>query len=86
MREIARDSTGAYAGALRLAREMTLVAAAAAGVAAIDTAPSCLGESVLRAEAETARRRGFRLKLARDPSQARIINEVFSPRSSEGDA
>ena len=83
---IACDSTGDYAGVLRLAREMTLVAAAAAGVAPIDSTPTSLDEAVLRVEAETARRYGFQLKLARDPSQARIINGVFSSASSRGDA
>ena len=72
-----RDGAGDYAGILRLAREITLVAAVAAGVAPIDSA-SDLDEASLRLEAETAQRYGFRLKLARRPSEARIINEVFS--------
>lgn len=76
-----RNETGSYAGPFALARDMTLLAATAAGVAAIDTA--CMDSSSvesLRAEALAARRDGFRAKLAIDPDQARIINSAFGPR------
>ena len=75
--ETARDAGGACAGALRFAREMTLVVAAAAGVAAIDTAFAEAGER-FRAEALAARRDGFAVKLAIDPAQAKIINAAFA--------
>ena len=74
--ETSRDATGGYAGALRYAREATLLAAAAARVPAIDAA--CPGDSVaLAAEVEAARRDGFRGKLACDPAQAALINRVL---------
>ncbi len=79
--ETCRSETGSYAGPFALARDMTLLAATAAGVAAIDTA--CMdasGVESLRAEALAARRDGFRAKLAIDPDQARIINGAFGPR------
>ena len=52
--ETALDATGAYVGAFRLAREMTLIAAAAAGVAAIDTAFRC-GARSRRLDGRSAR-------------------------------
>jgi citrate lyase subunit beta / citryl-CoA lyase len=77
-----RDASGAYAGPYRLARDMTLIAAAAAGVAAIDALLADVGNTEgLRAEAEAARRDGFAGKMAIDPYQARVINEVFLSRS-----
>jgi citrate lyase subunit beta/citryl-CoA lyase len=79
-----RDASGAYAGPYRLARDMTLIAAAAAGVAAIDALLSDIDDG-LRAEAEAARRDGFAGKMAIDPDQARIINEVFRSRSVRAD-
>jgi len=73
---------GAAAGPYRLARDLTLLAAAAAGVAAIDAAfADVRDEEGLRAEALAARRDGFAGKMAIDPLQARIINDVFPPRS-----
>jgi citrate lyase subunit beta/citryl-CoA lyase len=51
-------------------------------VAAIDTAfrdiPDLEG---LRAEALAARREGFTGKIARDPAQVGVINDVFPSRS-----
>ncbi|HKN27180.1 MAG TPA: aldolase/citrate lyase family protein [Roseiarcus sp.] len=80
----ARDAGGAYAGPLRLAREMTLVAAAAAGVAAVDTAFAEIGDGEgLRAEALAGRRDGFAAKLAIDPAQAKIINAAFAAAKAE---
>ncbi len=79
--ETARDSTGVYAGVFRLAREMTLVAAAAAGVAAIDTALAEAQDSgAALAEAHAARRAGFRAKFAISPVQAAIIGRAFAGR------
>jgi citrate lyase subunit beta/citryl-CoA lyase len=77
-----RDRSGGGAGPYRLARDLTLLAAAAAGVAAIDTAFADLSDAEgLRLEAEAARRDGFAGKMAMDADQARIINGVFAPRS-----
>ena len=74
--ETSRDTTGAYAGAVRHARAATLLAATAARVPAIDAA--CPGDfALLAAEAEAARRDGFRAKLALDADQVALINRVF---------
>jgi citrate lyase subunit beta/citryl-CoA lyase len=76
-----RDESGAYAGPYRLARDLTLLAATAAGVAAIDAASTGVGDPEgLRAEAFAARRDGFAAKLAADPEQVAIVNEVFRAR------
>jgi citrate lyase subunit beta / citryl-CoA lyase len=76
-----RDQYGAYAGALHLARDLTLLAAAAAGVAAIDAAFADVADTAgLRAEAMAARRDGFSAKLAISPEQARVIGDVFGSR------
>ena len=75
--ETCRDERGAYAGPWRLARDLTLLAATAAGVTAIDGASAGVDLAGLRAEAEAARRDGFAAKLALDPDQVAIINEAF---------
>jgi citrate lyase subunit beta/citryl-CoA lyase len=83
--EADRDPSGGYAGALRLARDLTLLAAAAAGVAAIDAAFAAVADAKgLRAEALAARRDGFSAKLAIDPAQPRIINEAFAAAPGSG--
>ena len=77
-----RDRSGGVAGPYRLARDLTLLAAAAADVAAIDTAFADVSDvEGLRVEAEAARRDGFAGKMAMDAVQAHIINDVFAPRS-----
>ena len=79
-----RDASGAYAGPYRLARDLTLLTAAAADVAAIDAAFADAGDAEgLRAEAQAARRDGFAAKLATDPAQVRVINQVFAKRSPD---
>jgi citrate lyase subunit beta / citryl-CoA lyase len=80
--ETSRDGCGAYAGPYRLARDLTLLAAASAGVAAIDTDfADVRDEEGLRAEALAARRDGFAGKMAMVPAQATIINDVFPLRT-----
>jgi citrate lyase subunit beta/citryl-CoA lyase len=77
-----RDPSGGLAGPHRLARDLTLLAAAAAGVAAIDTAFADVSDvEGLRLEAQAAQRDGFAGKMAMDAVQAHIINDVFAPRS-----
>ena len=79
--ETDRDPSGAYAGPYRLARDLTLIAAASAGVAAIDTGfPGLNDDEGLRAEALAARRDGFAGKIAVHPAQAAIINGGFPLR------
>ncbi len=63
----------------RLARELTLLAAASARVAAIDAAFPITGDGQgLRAEALGARRDGFAGKMAIDAAQIAVINAVFA--------
>jgi len=76
--ETDRDDHGGYGGPYRLARDLTLLAAASAGVAAIDTAVTGHHDQAgLRAEALAARRDGFAGKMAIDAAQTAIINDVF---------
>lgn len=83
--EIARGADGEFVGPLRLAREMTLLGAAAAGVPAIDTAlPDPWSSDDARFEALAARRAGFVGKVVIDPAQAAIVNEVFGAAGQSG--
>ena len=83
--ETNRDPSGAYAGGLRLARDLTLLGAAAAGVAAIDAAFAAVADlEGLSAEAAGARRDGFSAKLAIDPAHPRIINKAFAASAGSG--
>jgi citrate lyase subunit beta/citryl-CoA lyase len=76
------DPSGRHGGPCRLARDLTLFAAASAGVAAIDAAFTDPGdEEGLRAEALAARRDGFAGKMAIDAAQAGVINAVFPTRT-----
>jgi citrate lyase subunit beta/citryl-CoA lyase len=80
--EADRDALGGAFGPYRLARDLALLAATSAGVAAIDAIfPNARDLTGLRAEALAARRDGFAGKLAIDPAQAAIINDVFPSRS-----
>ena len=64
----------------RLARSLTLFAAGAAGVPAIDTVyVDFRNEAGLRRECEEARRDGFTAKMAIHPAQVAVINAVFTP-------
>jgi citrate lyase subunit beta / citryl-CoA lyase len=81
--ETDRGSSKAYLGAYRLARELTLLAATSARVAAIDAAfPDIRDLDGLRVEALAARRDGFAGKMAMATSQAAVINEIFSERTA----
>src|SRR3984885_983977 len=83
--ETDRDSLGDYLGAYRLARELTLLAATSARVAAIDAAFADIRDlKGLRAEALAARRDGFTGKMANDPAQVAVINDVFARRTAPG--
>ncbi|MBX6424773.1 MAG: CoA ester lyase [Variibacter sp.] len=78
--EANREADGRFTAPYVFARTLCLVAAAAAGVPAIDTVyVDFRDESGLRREAEEARRDGFAGKLAIHPAQVPLINEVFTP-------
>lgn len=75
-----RDATGAYAGPFLLARNLCLMAAAAAGAIAIDAVHTDLRDLVaLRVEADAAARDGFTAKAAIHPDQVDPINAAFTP-------
>ncbi len=81
-----RLSTSAASGCRRieLARSLCLLAAAAAGVAAIDTPYTDFRDTEgLARQAAAARRDGFTGKLAIHPAQVDIINEAFQPDAQE---
>jgi citrate lyase subunit beta/citryl-CoA lyase len=76
----ARDQNGRYTDLFRHARTMTLLAASAAGVPAIDTVyPDFRNETGFRAECGEAERDGFTAKMAIHPGQVAPVNEVFRP-------
>jgi citrate lyase subunit beta/citryl-CoA lyase len=80
--EADRDRLGGAFGPYRLARDLALLAATSARVAAIDAVfPNLDDLEGLRAEALAAWRDGFAGKLAIDPAQVRTINDVFPLRS-----
>lgn len=78
--ETNRLEDGSYADPYRMARSLTLFAAAAAQVDAIDSVFTAFRDSEgLRAECLAGRRDGFTGKMAIHPAQVAVINEVFSP-------
>ena len=79
--ETDRDRFGDRLGPYRLARDLTLLAATSAGVAALDAVfPDLHDKEGLRAEALAARRDGFAGKMAIDSAQVGVINDVFPSR------
>ena len=78
--ETNRLPDGSYAEPYRLARTLTLLAAAAAEAQAIDTVFTNFRDpDGLRREAELAVRDGFTAKMAIHPAQVPVINEAFTP-------
>jgi citrate lyase subunit beta/citryl-CoA lyase len=79
-----RTLDGAYDGPYLLARSLCLLAAAAAGVAALDTIYTDFRDPEgLKAECAAARRSGFTGKMAIHPAQLAAINEAFSTSAAE---
>lgn len=75
-----RDAHGAYTDLFRFARVSTLLAAAAAEVAAIDTVfPNFRDEQAFRRDCLEGARDGFTGRMAIHPAQVPVINEVFTP-------
>ena len=80
----AREPGGRYTAPYELVRSLTLFAAHAAGVAAIDTVfPAINDEAALAAYVARAARDGFTGMLAIHPSQVAIINTGFTPTSEQ---
>jgi citrate lyase subunit beta/citryl-CoA lyase len=79
-----RDERGALTPLYELVRSLCIAGAAAAAVAAIETIyPAYRDVEGLRAYAQTARRDGFHGMLAIHPAQVPVINEIFTPSSTE---
>lgn len=77
-------ANGVYTEPFRLARNLCLTAAAAAGVVAIDTVCTVIGDlSYVEAEAEAARRDGFSAKAVIHPSHVEPVNRAFTPKPEE---
>lgn len=76
----ARDANGGYTDVFRLARAMTILAAADAEIAAIDTIfPDFRDMTAFEAECAEAERDGFTGKMAIHPAQVPVINSAFTP-------
>jgi citrate lyase subunit beta / citryl-CoA lyase len=78
--ETNRGGDGRYADPYRIARSLTLLAAAAAEVDAIDSVYTNFRDlEGLAVECREARRDGFVAKMAIHPAQVPVINEAFTP-------
>lgn len=79
-----READGSYTAPYDVARALTLFAAHAAGVTAIDTVfPAIKNEAGLAAYAARARRDGFTGMMAIHPAQVAAINAAFTPSADE---
>jgi citrate lyase subunit beta/citryl-CoA lyase len=79
-----RDGAGDYELPYALASALTLYAAAAAGVPAIDTVDTEIRDAAaVERRARASRRAGFVGKLAIHPSQVAVLNSAFTPSSDE---
>lgn len=75
-----RDAGGQYLDIPRYARVMCAVAAAAAGVEALDSVYTDIADlDGLRRESEDAVQMGYTGKISIHPSQIPVINDVFTP-------
>jgi len=73
-----------YSGPFLLARNLCLMAASAAGVPAIDTVCTNLGDlDYVAAEARAARRDGFSAKAVIHPNHVDPVNAAFQPTEEE---
>jgi citrate lyase subunit beta/citryl-CoA lyase len=80
----AREADGRYTAPYEMVRSLTLFAAHAAGVAAIDTVfPNISDEAALSAYVARAARDGFTGMLAIHPSQVKSINAGFTPSPAQ---
>ena len=79
-----KNTDGSYSFTYELARSLTVLGAATAGVTAIETISADFKDlDALRARAEKVRRDGFRGMLAIHPAQVDVINEAFTPTEEE---
>ncbi len=79
-----RETDGSYTAPYEMVRSLTLFAAHAAGVVAIDTVfPDIGNQEALGAYAARAARDGFTGMLAIHPSQIEAINAAFTPTEAQ---
>lgn len=79
-----READGRYTAPYDMARSLTLFAAHAAGIAAIETVfPAVQDEQGLAAHVARARRDGFTGMMAIHPRQVPVINAGFLPSEAE---
>jgi len=79
-----KNGDGSYSFTYELARSLTVLGAAAAGVTAIETISADFKDlEALRKRAESVRRDGFRGMLAIHPAQIDVINQAFTPTEKE---
>lgn len=79
-----RSEDGSYSFTYELARSLTVLGAATAGVTAIETISADFRDlDALRKRAQGVRRDGFQGMLAIHPAQVDVINEAFTPTEEE---
>jgi citrate lyase subunit beta/citryl-CoA lyase len=79
-----KEADGAYSFTYELARSLTVLGAATAGVTAIETISADFKDlEALKARAEKVRRDGYRGMMAIHPAQVPVINEAFTPTEAE---
>lgn len=79
-----RDGTTAYSAPFQLARNLCLVAAASAGVTAIDTVCTNIKDlAYVTEESRAARRDGFGAKAVIHPDHVDPVNAAFTPTDEE---
>lgn len=79
-----RNPDGSYSFTYELARSLTVLGAATAGITAVETISADFKDlDALRKRAEGVRRDGFRGMLAIHPAQVDVINEAFTPTAEE---
>jgi citrate lyase subunit beta/citryl-CoA lyase len=79
-----KNPDGSYIFTCELARSLTVLGAAAAGVTPIETISADFKDlEALRIRAERVRREGFRGMLAIHPAQIEVINAAFTPTEAE---
>ncbi len=79
-----KNADGSYSFTYELARSLTVLGAATAGVTAIETISADFKDlEALKARAEKVRRDGYRGMMAIHPAQIPVINEAFTPTEAE---
>ncbi|MEY2942879.1 MAG: hypothetical protein RLY97_893 [Pseudomonadota bacterium] len=79
-----RNPDGSYSFTFELARSLTVLGAATAGVTAIETISADFRDlEALRLRAEMVRQQGFRGMMAIHPAQVDVINAAFTPTEAE---